>query len=275
VVIVETAHGLELGHVTEPPHEAAPGEITEPLKPILRKATDDDLAQEERNRRREREAFDIAHQKIEKHGLQMKLVDVEFAFSGDRIVFYFTSESRVDFRALVRDLARQFHARIELHQIGVRDQAKMIGGIGPCGRPLCCATFLGSFQPVAIRMAKEQGLSLNPLKISGVCGRLMCCLSYEYPHYRAMRAKMPRAGTIVQTPRGEGKVIDLNIPKESVLVILADGGQAEFPLAELAPVGGAKNGAEAAPERGECDHSCPACPHNEGNAPIDTEAGPV
>ncbi|MGQ9779600.1 MAG: PSP1 domain-containing protein [Bacillota bacterium] len=186
-VIVETARGLEFGQVIVGPKEVPEEEITPPLKKVLRVATPEDLAQVEENRERERRARAVFEEKVAAHGLEMKLVDVEYTFNRSKIIFYFTAEGRVDFRELVRDLAGVFRTRIELRQIQVRDEAKMLGGFGPCGRPLCCATFLGEFEPVSIRMAKEQNLALNPTKISGLCGRLMCCLRFECENYR--RAK--------------------------------------------------------------------------------------
>lgn len=183
-VIVETARGIEFGHVMVGCKEVDDTEITQPLKTVLRKATPEDQKEMQENTEREKRAFDIAFDKIAAHGLEMKLVDVEYTFDRSKIIFYFTADGRVDFRELVKDLAGVFRTRIELRQIGVRDEAKMLGGLGPCGRPLCCATFLGEFEPVSIKMAKEQNLSLNPSKISGICGRLMCCLKYESECYR-------------------------------------------------------------------------------------------
>ncbi|MCK9222387.1 MAG: stage 0 sporulation family protein [Limnochordia bacterium] len=184
LVIVETARGTEAGHVVLGRKEVSEEEITQPLKMVLRKATDEDERQIEANRQKEASAFDICAKKIAEHQLPMKLIDVEYTFDNTKVIFYFTSEGRVDFRELVKDLAAIFKTRIELHQIGVRDEAKMIGGLGPCGRSMCCTTFLGDFEPVSIKMAKEQNLSLNPAKISGICGRLMCCLKFERDLYR-------------------------------------------------------------------------------------------
>lgn len=186
-IIVETVRGIEFGLVMVGPKDAADNEITQPLKKVLRPATAEDLAQVEDNRQRERRAFGIFQEKVAAHGLDMKLVDVEYTFDRSKMVFYFTAEGRVDFRELVKDLAGIFRTRIELRQIQVRDEAKMLGGLGPCGRSLCCATFLGDFEPVSIKMAKEQNLSLNPAKISGICGRLMCCLRFESEAYREAR----------------------------------------------------------------------------------------
>lgn len=188
------------------------------LKDVIRKATDEDIEKHKLNKSREEEALKICEEKVSKHSLNMKLIDVEYTFDNNKIIFYFTAEGRVDFRELVKDLASIFKTRIELRQIGVRDEAKMIGGLGPCGRPLCCSTFLGEFAPVSIKMAKDQNLSLNPSKISGICGRLMCCLTYEEEVYRKTREKMPNVGSIVRTPFGEAEVIDNNIVKEFVKI---------------------------------------------------------
>jgi len=230
-VIAETEHGAEFGEVMIEPHEVAEEHLDAPLRPITRRATEDDLQKVEENRAKEREAFHVAQRKIERHGLPMKLIDVEYTLDGRRITFHFSAEGRVDFRKLVRDLAGHFRTRIELHQVGVRDEAKMIGGIGPCGRPLCCTTFLARFNPVTIKMAKEQGLALNPLKISGLCGRLMCCLNYENAFYREAKQDMPQLGALVMTERGEGRVIELRVPKGTCVAALAEGGLVEMPCA--------------------------------------------
>ena len=210
-VIVETSRGIECGEVVIPNREEAEESINHPLKQMIRKATDADLHKLEENARKEREAFGICQEKIRKHGLEMKLIDVEYTFDGSKIIFCFTADGRVDFRELVKDLASIFRTRIELRQIGVRDEAKMLGGLGICGKPFCCATFLGEFQPVSIKMAKEQGLSLSPTKISGSCGRLMCCLKYEQDAYEDLLKITPKNGSIVETAEGIGTVIDLNI----------------------------------------------------------------
>lgn len=187
--VVETVRGIEFGQVMVGPKEIPDQEVTQPLKRVLRVATPEDLMQVEENRQRERRAFATFQEKVAAHKLEMKLVDVEYTFDRSKIIFYFTADGRVDFRELVKDLAGVFRTRIELRQIQVRDEAKMLGGLGPCGRPLCCATFLGDFEPVSIKMAKEQNLSLNPTKISGICGRLMCCLRFESEAYRQARQK--------------------------------------------------------------------------------------
>ncbi len=217
-VIVETARGTELGDVTIGNREIPDDEITKPLKKVIRKATEDDLKKVEENHRKEKEAFTVCEQKIQKHKLEMKLVDVEYTFDNNKILFYFTADGRVDFRELVKDLASVFRTRIELRQIGVRDEAKMLGGIGICGRPFCCNTFLGDFQAVSIKMAKEQGLSLNPTKISGTCGRLMCCLKYEQNAYEELMAISPKMGAFVKTPDGDGTVVEVNLIAGTVKV---------------------------------------------------------
>lgn len=210
-VIVETAQGLEYATCTQGNHEVEDSAVVTPLSPVVRMATEGDRRTVDNNRRRESEAFDICEKKIAEHGLDMKLVNVLVSFDGSKIVFYFTADGRVDFRELVRDLAGVFRARIELRQIGVRDEAKMLGGLGICGRPFCCASFLGEFQPVSIKMAKEQGLSLNPTKISGACGRLMCCLKYEQDAYEDLLRITPKVGAIVQTADGRGRVTEVNL----------------------------------------------------------------
>lgn len=210
-VIVETARGIELGHVSISVKNVSEDEIVSPLKAVIRIATEKDLKQAENNARKEHEAFKICMEKIEKHKLDMKLTSVEYTFDGSKILFYFTSGGRVDFRELVKDLASVFKTRIELRQIGVRDEARMVGGLGICGRGLCCAAHMGDFQPVSIKMAKEQGLSLNPTKISGSCGRLMCCLAYEQPAYEYLSRTTPGLNSVVRTPDGDGTVVEVNL----------------------------------------------------------------
>ena len=219
-VIVQTAQGLEFAACTQGNHEVADEAIVKPLSAIVRKATDNDFRVVEYNRKREREAFRICEGKIADHGLEMKLVSVSVGFDSNKIVFYFTADGRVDFRELVRDLASVFRARIELRQIGVRDEAKMIGGLGICGRPFCCAQFLDGFLPVSIKMAKTQNLSLNPTKISGTCGRLMCCLKYEQNAYEDAAKRMPKPESFVQTPDGPGNVKGVELLRERVKVSL-------------------------------------------------------
>ena len=221
-VIVETAQGPEFATCTEGNHEVEDSAIVKPLSPMLRMATDSDRRTVEQNKKRESEAFDICEKKIAAHGLEMKLVNVSASFDGNKIVFYFTADGRVDFRELVRDLAGVFRARIELRQIGVRDEAKMIGGLGICGRPFCCAQFMDEFLPVSIKMAKTQNLSLNPTKISGTCGRLMCCLKYEQDAYEDAIKRLPKNDSFVLTPDGTGNVSDVNVLKETVNVRLDD-----------------------------------------------------
>jgi cell fate regulator YaaT (PSP1 superfamily) len=222
-VIVETARGIECGIVALANREVADHEIVKPLKRVIRPATKKDLAQMAENRRREANAFEICQKKIAEHGMDMKLVDVEFTFDNSKILFYFTADGRVDFRELVKDLAGIFRTRIELRQIGVRDEAKMLGGLGICGRVFCCTSFLGDFQPVSIRMAKEQGLSLNPTKISGTCGRLMCCLKYEQAAYEDLIRTTPKNGTQVITPEGRGTVTEVSLLTGMLKVRLDDG----------------------------------------------------
>ncbi|MBS7389582.1 MAG: stage 0 sporulation family protein [Oscillospiraceae bacterium] len=209
--IVETARGLECGEVATENSDVPDESIVAPLKPVIRHATKEDLATVEQNREKEKKAFQICEKKIARHGLDMKLVDVEYTFDSSKILFYFTADGRVDFRELVKDLAGVFRTRIELRQIGVRDGAKKLGGFGICGRPFCCNTFLGEFQPVSIKMAKEQGMSLNPVKISGTCGRLMCCLKYEQDTYEHLLRHTPKVGAIVETVEGRGTVIENNL----------------------------------------------------------------
>jgi len=210
-VIVETMKGMECGEVVMSNRFIADDDIPKPLSGIIRIANENDMRIVEENREKEKKAFEICSQKIRQHELEMKLVNVEYTFDGNKIMFYFTADGRVDFRELVKDLAYVFRTRIELRQIGVRDEAKMTGGLGICGRPFCCNTFLGDFQPVSIKMAKEQGMILNPTKISGTCGRLMCCLKYEQDVYSDLLKITPKIGAIVNTPDGKGNVVDVNL----------------------------------------------------------------
>ena len=210
-VIVETARGVECGEVVVVDRQIDETKFNNPIKPIIRLATDDDLKRIERNRAKEKDAFKICETKIAAHKLNMNLIDVECKFDNNKLLFYFTAENRVDFRELVKDLASVFRTRIELRQIGVRDEAKMLGGLGVCGQPFCCSRFLGEFQPVSIKMAKEQGLSLNPTKISGTCGRLMCCLKYEQDAYEDLLKTTPKQGAIVKTASGRGVVEEVNL----------------------------------------------------------------
>lgn len=217
-VVVETARGIEFGHVVVGPKEITEDEIVAPLKNVLRVALDEDFDIHRENKKKAAEAIELCKQKVQEHNLSMKLVDVEYTFDNNKVIFYFTADGRVDFRELVKDLAAIFKTRIELRQIGVRDEAKMIGGIGPCGRIVCCAQFLGEFDPVSIKMAKEQSLSLNPTKISGLCGRLMCCLKYEHDVYEDLLKGMPQVGSIVITEEGKGTIVDTYTLLEKVKV---------------------------------------------------------
>lgn len=232
-IIVNSSRGLDLGEVILGIQEMDEEQFKSPLPQALRIATLQDIQRATDNRTKEREAYRICQQKIAEHKLEMKLVSVESSFDNSKMLFYFTANGRVDFRALVKDLASVFRTRIELRQIGVRDEARMLGGLGPCGRPICCGAFLNDFQPVSIKMAKEQNLSLNPTKISGVCGRLMCCLKYEQDQYEQIRKRMPKIGRDVITPDGAGTVSDLNVVKETVSVRIPNGDNFEVREYEL------------------------------------------
>lgn len=236
-VIVETARGIEFGTVVGAPREVEEDKVIQPLKPVLRIATPKDVEQEAANREKEKEAFKICLEKIHKHGLAMKLIDAEYTFDNNKVLFYFTADGRIDFRELVKDLAAVFKTRIELRQIGVRDETKILGGIGICGRPLCCHTHLSEFIPVSIKMAKEQNLSLNPTKISGVCGRLMCCLKHEEETYEELNRRLPNVGDPVTTKDGQkGEVHSINILRQLVKVIVENGDEKEiheYPVDEL------------------------------------------
>ncbi|MDK2868251.1 MAG: hypothetical protein PWP51_2730 [Clostridiales bacterium] len=217
-VIVETARGVEYGHCVIGKRDIPENQIISPLKPVLRVATKEDDDKHLQNREKAKEAFGICLEKIAAHGLEMKLIDVEYTFDNNKVIFYFTADGRIDFRELVKDLAAIFRTRIELRQIGVRDESKMVKGLGPCGREICCGSWLGDFAPVSIKMAKDQNLSLNPVKISGLCGRLMCCLKFEYDTYVQIRIGMPNRGDKVKTPEGMAVVVDTNILLELVKV---------------------------------------------------------
>ena len=219
-VIVTTARGTEIGEVASENHNVPDSQIVGQLKPVLRAADENDMKRMKENRAKERVAFEFCEKKILERELEMKLVDVEVAFDGTKILFFFTADGRVDFRELVKDLAANFHTRIELRQIGVRDEAKMMGGLGICGQPFCCSQFLSDFQPVSIKMAKEQGLSLNPAKISGTCGRLMCCLKYEQDAYEHLNRITPKVGSYVDTPEGKGTVSDISLLTGKIKVSL-------------------------------------------------------
>ena len=228
--IVETVRGVEAGRVVIASKKVAEGDLSDPLKPVLHLATEDELRTMLTFKSKEKEALARCHERVLQHNLPMKLVESEYNFDGSRLTFYFTADERVDFRALVRDLAATFRTRIELRQIGARDQAKLQGGIGPCGKTLCCSSWITDFGIVSIKMAKEQGLPLNPTKISGVCGRLMCCLSYENDNYIQAKQQMPQIGTMFDTPSGMGKVVGVNVPQDSVEVMLESGVTIHVPL---------------------------------------------
>lgn len=236
-VIVETARGVEFGSVVTGIKEVPDDQISQPLKPVIRIATQDDVRREAKNREKEKEAFKICQEKIRKHGLEMKLIDAEYTFDNNKVLFYFTADGRIDFRQLVKDLAAIFKTRIELRQIGVRDETKILGGIGICGRSLCCHTYLSEFAPVSIKMAKEQNLSLNQTKISGVCGRLMCCLKNEQETYEELNKKLPGIGDTVTLPDGiQGTVQNVNVLRQRVKVVVEVNDEKEiqeFPVNEL------------------------------------------
>ena len=242
-VVVETSKGLELGTVVKGNHAVEDEQVVAPLRPVARTATEIDLRVADICRKREREAYVIGKQKIEAHGLDMKLVDVECSFEGNKIIFFFSSDGRVDFRGLVKDLAGVFRTRIELRQIGVRDEARMLGGLGMCGRPFCCGTFMDEFKPVSTKMAKVQALSLNPAKISGCCGRLMCCLRYEQPAYEELVKNVPKNGAFVETPDGYGNVNQVNILRQTVRVKLdgeGDDAYRQYDVEDVAAVPGGR-----------------------------------
>ena len=266
-VVVETARGVEYADVTMGVTEVEDDKVVSPLKPVQRIATDEDLRMRQYYWDKEKEAFPICEQKIAEHGLDMKLVNVEYNLTGSKVVFYFTADDRVDFRELVKDLAYVFKTRIELRQIGVRDEAKMLGGLGPCGRPVCCKQFLDDFRPVTIKMAKEQNLALSPTKISGLCGRLMCCLQYEESCYEQMHKLMPRTGKEIETPDGVGIVVENNVITERTRVKLtAEDGTIdikEYPYVDLGP--GAK---ERALQRAAEAIDAPEGANGEGAAPL-------
>jgi len=233
LVVVETERGTELGTVVQPPHEVADDQLPAPLKPVIRVANAEDLARVDEFAEKEREAMPVFRELVASYKLDMKPIDVEYLLSGDKIVFYFSAEERVDFRDMVRDLASRFQARIDMRQVGVRDEARMVGGLGHCGQVLCCVRFGGEFQPVSIRMAKEQDLPLNPLKISGLCGRLMCCLRYEFDAYKDYKGRAPKRGAIIDTPVGLAKVTEMNTPRETVTMRFEDGNRVTVPLGSM------------------------------------------
>lgn len=287
-VIIETSGGLEYGECVRGNTIVSEESLAAPLRPVIRIATEEDLAVVKKNRAREERAFRVCQQKIAEHELDMKLVDVEYSFEGNKILFFFTSEGRVDFRALVKDLAAIFHTRIELRQIGVRDEAKMLGGLGICGKPFCCASFLDEFQPVSIKMAKVQNLSLNPTKISGTCGRLMCCLKYEQEAYEDLIKRCPKNESFVETPDGVGTVTAVNLLREQVKVRLEDesdvpknyntceisvvrNGKGKRPDGYIAPPADelARRRIEAAPEDGDQEEEEPDENHKDISSALD------
>ncbi len=234
-VIVRTSRGIELGKVVVANHGVPESEIVAPLQKVVRIASSSDLAAAERNEKLAGRAAQVCEEKIQEYGLEMRLISTEVVFDGSKIVLSFFSEDRVDFRRLVEDLAKKFRTRIEFRQVGVRDEARLIGGYGPCGRKMCCTMFAGDQQPVSIKMAKDQNLSLNPMKISGICGRLMCCLKYEHECYRDFKERAPRKGVPVRTGQGEGTVVDYCVPREMVMIDIGEGRQIEASLDEITP----------------------------------------
>lgn len=261
-VIAETSRGVEFGEVMTEPKDVPDSEIVQPLKKIIRKASASDFSREDENTQKEKQALSICQERILAHDLPMKLIDADYCFDGSQITFYFSSESRVDFRELVKDLAGALKTKVQLHQVGVRDEAKLFGGVGPCGRALCCATFMCGFEPVSMKMAKEQSLFLNPLKFSGTCGKLMCCLKYEYPIYKEVKSRMPALGSSVITPKGPGRIVDLNVIKETLSVELEDGIIVQYPPSEL-------TGEDGKPFGREC--RCEECPAAD-DEPVEDES---
>jgi cell fate regulator YaaT (PSP1 superfamily) len=254
-VIVETVRGVEAGRIVIASKKVGEGDLSDPLKPVLHVATEDELRLMLSYKSKEKDALVRCHERVVQHHLPMKLVEAEYTFDGSRLTFYFTADERVDFRALVRDLAATFRTRIELRQIGARDQAKLQGGVGPCGKTLCCSSWITDFGIVSIKMAKEQGLPLNPSKISGVCGRLMCCLSYENDNYIQAKQQMPQIGTFLDTPSGRGKVISINVPQNSVEVLLESGVPIHVPVGsaeEKRGAGGCGSGGACCSTGGGC-----------------------
>src|SRR5437773_9650440 len=267
-VIVETSRGLEAGRVVIASKKLAERELSDPLKPVLRLANEDELRMMLSFKSKEKDALVQCARHVEQHRLPMKLVEAEYTFDGSRLTFYFTADERVDFRALVRDLAATFRTRIELRQIGARDQAKLQGGVGMCGKTLCCSSWISDFGVVSIRMAKEQDLPLNPSKISGVCGRLLCCLAYENDNYVQAKQSMPQVGTLLDTPGGQGKVVSINVPKESVEVLLESGVIIQVPLKQqvsdttcgsCGAKGGCKGGCSSTGRCGTCGSTAGGC----------------
>jgi len=266
-VIVETVRGIEAGRVVIAAKKVAESDLSDPLKPVLRLANEDELRMMLSFKSKEKDALVQCAQHVAKHNLPMKLVEAEYTFDGGRLTFYFIADERVDFRALVRDLAATFRTRIELRQIGARDQAKLQGGIGPCGKTLCCSSWITDFGVVSIKMAKEQDLPLNPSKISGVCGRLLCCLSYENDNYVQAKQVMPQIGTMLNTPSGPGRVVSINVPKESVEVMLESGVTIQVPVNQWVEQQGGKGGCGSCSANkangGKCGSAC-SCGGNGG-----------
>lgn len=255
-VIAETSRGIEYCEVMLEPKEVSESEIVPPLKKIIRLATQADTARKESNALKEKQAMSVCLQKIQNHGLPMKLIDAEYSFDSSQVTIFFSSESRVDFRELVKDLAGALKTKVQLHQVGVRDEAKFFGGIGTCGRSLCCASFLGNFEPVSMKMAKEQSLFLNPLKFSGICGKLMCCLKYEYSMYREVKSRLPEIGSIVVTPKGPGRLVEINVIKETMNIVLEAGGMGVFTVDDLILPGVTKPCAQSCGQDGEVCGGC-------------------
>jgi cell fate regulator YaaT (PSP1 superfamily) len=258
-VIVETVRGVEAGRVVIASKKLPESELSDPLKPVLRLANEDELRMMLSFKSKEKDALVQCQQHVQQHQLPMKLVEAEYTFDGSRLTFYFTADERVDFRALVRDLAATFRTRIELRQIGARDQAKLQGGIGPCGKTLCCSSWISEFGVVSIKMAKEQDLPLNPSKISGVCGRLLCCLSYENENYIQAKQAMPQVGTMLDTPSGPGKVVAVNVPKDSVEVMLESGVIIEVPAQRFEEAQSSTCGCGSCSARGSCSAQKGGC----------------
>ncbi len=273
-VIVETSRGVEAGRVVIPSKKLAERELSDPLKPVLRLANEDELRMMLSFKGKEKDALVQCAQQVQQHNLPMKLIEAEYTFDGSRLTFYFTADERVDFRALVRDLAATFRTRIELRQIGARDQAKLQGGVGMCGKTLCCSSWITDFGVVSIKMAKEQDLPLNPSKISGVCGRLLCCLAYENDNYVQAKQNMPPVGTFLDTPGGQGKVVSINVPKESLEVMLESGVIIQVPLKQqlsgsMCRSCGTKGGCKGGCSTGGCG----TCGSNAGSCSKDGGCG--
>lgn len=255
-VIAETSRGIEYCEVMLEPKDVPESEIIPPLKKIIRLATEADTVRKESNAQKEKQAMSICLQKIQNHNLPMKLIDAEYSFDSSQVTIFFSSESRVDFRELVKDLAGALKTKVQLHQVGVRDEAKFFGGIGTCGRSLCCASFLGNFEPVSMKMAKEQSLFLNPLKFSGICGKLMCCLKYEYSMYREVKSRLPEIGSMVVTTKGPGRVIEINVIKETMNIVLESGGMGVYTIDDLILPEGFKPCAHSCDQDGEVCGGC-------------------